>query len=106
MLTIFANVTYYFKIGTGPEDAFRMAPMAKKLAELIKKPVATVGDCIGPDVESAVSKMKDGDVLMLENARFYKDEEKNVPAFAEKMAKNMNVYVNDAFGTAHRVSYV
>ena len=86
----------------GVTETLRMAPMAKRLAELIKKPVHTVNDCIGPEVDAAVSKLKDGEVLMLENARFYKDEEKNVPEFAQKMAKNIKVYVNDAFGTAHR----
>ena len=76
--------------------------MAKRLGELIKKEVYTVGDCIGPDVDSAVAKLKSGDVLLLENARFYKEEEKNVPEFAQKLAKNATIYVNDAFGTAHR----
>lgn len=83
-------------------EKMRMAPMAKRLSELLKKPVQSVGDCIGPDVEAAASKLKAGDVLMLENARFYKDEEKNVPDFAAKMAKCAKIYVNDAFGTAHR----
>lgn len=83
-------------------EKMRMAPMAKRLGELINKPVATVGDCIGPDVDSAVSKMNGGDILMLENARFYKEETKNVPEFAEKLAKNAEIFVNDAFGTAHR----
>lgn len=86
----------------GVTETLRMAPMAKRLSELTNKPVQTVGDCIGPEVEAAISKLKDGEVLMLENARFYKDEEKNVPEFAQKMAKNIKVYVNDAFGTAHR----
>jgi phosphoglycerate kinase len=76
--------------------------MAARLGELIGKPVATVGDCIGDEVDAAVGKLGTGDVLMLENARFYKEEEKNVPEFAEKMAKNASIYVNDAFGTAHR----
>jgi 3-phosphoglycerate kinase len=83
-------------------DKMRMAPMATRLGELIGKPVATVGDCIGDEVDAAVGKLGSGDVLMLENARFYKEEEKNVPEFAEKMAKNASIYVNDAFGTAHR----
>lgn len=83
-------------------EKMRMAPMAARLGELLSKPVGTVQDCIGPEVDAAVGKMAAGDVLMLENARFYKEEEKNVPEFAEKMAKNATVYVNDAFGTAHR----
>lgn len=83
-------------------DKMRMAPMAVRLGELIGKPVHTVGDCVGPEVDAAVAKLKGGEVLMLENARFYKDEEKNVPEFAQKLAKNATIYVNDAFGTAHR----
>ena len=83
-------------------DAMRMTPMATRLGELIGKSVLTVGDCIGPEVDSAVASMKGGDVLMLENARFYKEETKNVPEFAEKLAKNASIFVNDAFGTAHR----
>ena len=84
------------------KEKMRMAPMAARLAELIGKPVATVKDCVGPEVDAAVAKMKGGDVLMLENARFYKEEEKNVPDFAQKLAKNATIFVNDAFGTAHR----
>lgn len=83
-------------------EKMRMAPMAKRLSELLKKPVQSVGDCIGPDVEASVSKLKGGDVLMLENARFYAQEEKNDPEFAAKLAKSAHIYVNDAFGTAHR----
>lgn len=83
-------------------EKMRMAPMGKRLSELIHQPVATVGDCIGPDVDAAVAKLNDGDVLLLENARFYKDEEKNIPEFAAKLAKNTKIFVNDAFGTAHR----
>jgi phosphoglycerate kinase len=83
-------------------EKMRMAPMAVRLGELLGKEVATVGDCIGADVDEAVATMKAGDILMLENARFYKEEEKNVPEFAEKLAKNATIFVNDAFGTAHR----
>jgi len=72
------------------------------LSELINKPVQTVKDTVGPEVDAAVAKLKDGDILVLENARFYKEEEKNVPEFAQKLAKGIKVYVNDAFGTAHR----
>jgi phosphoglycerate kinase len=83
-------------------DKMRMAPMAKRLGELMKKPVQTVGECVGADVDAAVAKMQSGDVLMLENARFHAEEEKNVPEFAAQLAKNSKIYVNDAFGTAHR----
>ena len=83
-------------------EKMRMAPMAKRLSELIKKPVITTNDCVGPEVDAAVAKMVGGDVLLLENARFYKEEEKNNADFAKKLAKNATIFVNDAFGTAHR----
>ncbi|MCU0641543.1 MAG: phosphoglycerate kinase [Candidatus Margulisbacteria bacterium] len=86
----------------GPDDKLRLAPVAKKLAELLPRPVAYVKDCIGPEVEKAVADLKSGSVLLLENVRFYKEEEKNDPAFAKKLAALADIYVNDAFGTAHR----
>jgi phosphoglycerate kinase len=64
--------------------------------------VSLVSDCIGEPVKTAVSAMKNGDVVLLENVRFYPEEEKNDKAFAEKLAANADVFVNDAFGTAHR----
>jgi phosphoglycerate kinase len=79
-----------------------LQPIAVELSELLGKPVAFVDDCIGEKVEKAVAAMKDGDVLLLENVRYYKEEEANDPAFAEKLAKVADVYVNDAFGAAHR----
>lgn len=86
----------------GPDDKLRLAPVAKRLSELMKKEVGYVKDCIGPEVEAAVSKMSEGDIILLENVRFYKEEEKNDPEFAKKLASLADVYVNDAFGTAHR----
>merc|ERR1711937_433229 len=83
-------------------EKMRMTAMATRLGELMNKSIATVPDCIGPEVDAAVDKMSGGDVLMLENARFYKEEEKNVPEFAEKLAAPADLFVNDAFGTAHR----
>lgn len=86
-------------------EKMRMAPMAQRLSELLDgKPVGTVKDCIGPEVEKAVQSMSGGDILMLENARFHSEEEKNESSFAKKLVAdtNANVYVNDAFGTAHR----
>ena len=77
------------------KEKMRMAPMAARLGELIGKPVATVKDCIGPDVDAAVAKMKSGDVLMLENARFYKEEEKNNSEFAQKLAKHATIFVRE-----------
>ena len=86
----------------GVTETLRMAPAAKRLAELTHQTVYTVNETVGPEVDAAVAKLKDGEILMLENARFTKDEEKNVPEFAQKLAKGIKVYVNDAFGTAHR----
>jgi phosphoglycerate kinase len=87
---------------SGPEDKLRLAPVADKLSKLIGKTIGYVKDCIGPEVEKAVAALKDGEILLLENVRFYKEEEKNDPAFAKKLADLAEVYVNDAFGTAHR----
>ena len=83
-------------------DAMRLTPVAARLSELLGKPVKKLDDCIGPEVEAAVAAMKPGDVVLLENLRFHGEEEKNDPAFAEKLAKLGDVWVNDAFGTAHR----
>lgn len=85
-----------------PEDQFRMAPVARRLQELLGRPVKTVGDCIGPEVEQAAKDLKPGEVLLLENLRFHPEEEKGDDAFAQKLASLGDVYVNDAFGTAHR----
>jgi len=86
----------------GPEDKFRLTPCAVRLTELLGKEVKKTDDCIGPEVEAAVKAMSNGDVLLLENVRFYKEEEKNDPEFAKKLASVADLYVNDAFGTAHR----
>jgi phosphoglycerate kinase len=84
------------------EPSMSLRPVAAKLADLLGCPVAFVDDCIGEKVEKTVSVMKPGDVVLLENVRYYKEEEANDPAFAEKLAKVADVYVNDAFGAAHR----
>ena len=84
------------------EPSMSLAPVAVKLSELLGKPVAFAADCIGPVAEAAVAALKDGDVLLLENVRYYNEEESNDPAFAEKLAKVADMYVNDAFGAAHR----
>lgn len=86
----------------GPEDKLRLGPIAKMLSQLMGKNIGYVKDCIGPEVEAAVAALKDGEILLLENVRFYKEEEKNDPEFAKKLAALADVYVNDAFGTAHR----
>ena len=84
------------------QDSMRLTPAAERLSELLGKPVKKLDDCIGDDVKKAVMAMKDGDVILLENLRFHPEEEKNDPVFAKKLASLGEVYVNDAFGTAHR----
>lgn len=86
----------------GPEDKYRLTPVGTRLSELLGKPVVKTNDCIGDEATAAVNAMQPGDVVLLENVRFYKEEEKNDPAFAEKLASVADLYVNDAFGTAHR----
>ena len=85
-----------------PEDKFRLTPVAKRLSELLGKQVATTRDCIGPEAEAAAKALKSGDVLLLENLRFHAEEEKNGSDFSKALASLAEVYVNDAFGTAHR----
>jgi phosphoglycerate kinase len=79
-----------------------MAPIAKRLSQITKLPVSTVSDCIGADVERAVNTLKEGDILLLENIRFHAEEEANDPSFAQALARLADIYVDDAFGTAHR----
>ncbi|MBR3671109.1 MAG: phosphoglycerate kinase [Spirochaetia bacterium] len=81
---------------------FSMAPIGKRFAELLGKPVKVAPDVIGPEVEKEVKALKAGEVLLLENVRFYPDEEANNPDYAKALASFGDVYVNDAFGTAHR----
>lgn len=85
-----------------PDPRFSLAPVAKRLRRLLNKEVTFAPDCIGSRVENIVSKMKEGDVLLLENLRFHPEEEKNDEEFARSLAKLADVYVNDAFGAAHR----
>lgn len=84
------------------QDAMRLTPVAERLSELLGKKVTKLDKCVGEKVKKTVSKMKDGDVVLLENLRFHAEEEKNDPGFAEKLASLGEIYVNDAFGTAHR----
>ncbi|HHX45344.1 MAG TPA: phosphoglycerate kinase [Chloroflexi bacterium] len=83
-------------------EAMRLTPVAQRLGELLGRPVTTLDDCVGPEVEAAVQAAKPGDVVLLENLRFHPEEEKNDPAFAKRLAALGDVFVNDAFGTAHR----
>lgn len=84
------------------EPEFSLAPVAKRLSELLKQNVELLSDCIGPEVESKVKSLKDGQVTLLENLRFHKEEEKNDPVFSKQLASLAEFYVNDAFGAAHR----
>lgn len=83
-------------------EELRLTEVGKHLAELLGKPVKKLDDCVGPEVEAAVAEMKEGDVVLLENVRFYPQEEKNDVHFAKELARLGDIYVNDAFGTAHR----
>src|SRR5216110_3239499 len=84
------------------EPSMSLRPVAAKLADMIHRPVAFVDDCIGGKVEKTAEALRPGDILLLENVRYYHEEEENDPVFAEKLAKVADVYVNDAFGAAHR----
>ena len=86
----------------GPEPKYSLKPTVDRLSQLLGKPVQFATDSIGPEVEKQANNLKDGEVLVLENVRFHPEEEKNDPNFARQLAKLGDVYVNDAFGTAHR----
>jgi phosphoglycerate kinase len=88
--------------GVGFEAEFSLKPAAEALAKLLGRPVQTAPDCVGPEVEARAKALQPGEVLMLENTRFHKGEEKNDPDLARQMAALGDVYVNDAFGSAHR----
>ncbi len=85
-----------------PTPEFSLRPVAKRLGELLGAPVAFANDCVGPEAEAAVAALLPGQVLMLENLRFHAEEEANDPEFSRKLAALADLYVNDAFGTAHR----
>ena len=88
--------------GTGFEEAFSLRPAALRLSELLGKPVVFAGDTVGEDAQAKAAALRDGDVLLLENLRFDKREKKNDLGFCQELASLADVYVNDAFGTAHR----
>ena len=83
-------------------ENLRNVPVATHLSRLIETPVRSVGDCVGPEAEAAAAGLEPGELLMLENVRFHAGEEENDPAFAQQLARLADVYVSDAFGTAHR----
>ncbi len=84
------------------EPSMSLRPVAVKLQEMLGKPVAFVGDCVGSEAEQAANALKTGEILLLENVRYYNEEEANEAGFAEKLSRLADVYVNDAFGAAHR----
>jgi phosphoglycerate kinase len=86
----------------GPDEANSLKPIALVVTQHLGKPVAFASDCIGELAKAAIAKMRDGDVLLLENTRFHKGEEKNDPAFVDALAELGDIYVNDAFSAAHR----
>ncbi|MBR8833154.1 MAG: phosphoglycerate kinase [Stigonema ocellatum SAG 48.90 = DSM 106950] len=86
----------------GVDDKLRLTPVAKRLSELLGEEVIKTDDSIGDEVAAGVGALQNGQVLLLENVRFYKEEEQNDKEFAKKLAENADLYVNDAFGTAHR----
>ena len=84
------------------KEALRLTPVAKRLSELLGQEVTKCDDCIGEEVAATINKMSNGQVALLENLRFHSEEEKNDPEFAKALASNADLYVNEAFGTAHR----
>ena len=86
----------------GPEPKYSLAPAAARLSELLGQPVPLIADCVGPVAEEAAAAMFPGQAILLENVRFHPEEEKNDPVFAQKMSVLADIYVNDAFGSAHR----
>ena len=86
----------------GPEDRFSLSHIVNQLSHLLNRPVQFANDCIGSEAIDKASNLQSGEVLLLENLRFYSEETKGDSAFAKKLASLADVYVNDAFGTAHR----
>lgn len=86
----------------GVDDKLRLNPVAKRLSELLGQEALKCDDCVGEEVAAKIGTMQNGQVLLLENVRFHPEEEKNEPEFAKQLAANADLYVNDAFGTAHR----
>jgi phosphoglycerate kinase len=84
------------------QDSMRLRPVAERLSQLLKMPVPVTGDALGVGTEDAIKRLKPGECILLENLRFHSEEEKNDPEFAKALASYADVYVNDAFGTAHR----
>ncbi len=86
----------------GPDPKLSLEPVAWRLGELVERDVRLLPDSVGPGVHEAITRLRPGDVVLLENVRFHAEEEKNDPAFAKALASGYDLYVNDAFGAAHR----
>ncbi len=86
----------------GPDDSLRMDPVAERLADLLGAPVMKLDDCVGSEVEARLAELPEGGVALLENSRFHPEEKQNDPKFAAALARLADIFVNDAFGTAHR----
>ena len=86
----------------GPDPVFVMDPVAERLSELLEQPVRKLDDCVGPEIEKAAQDLQPGQVILLENTRFHKEEKSNDPEFSKQLASLGEVFVNDAFGTVHR----
>ncbi|MEX1170718.1 MAG: phosphoglycerate kinase, partial [Chloroflexota bacterium] len=84
------------------QDGLRLRPVGERLTQLLRRNVPVTGDALGVGTEDAIKRLRAGEVLLLENLRFHAEEERNDPAFAAKLASYADIYVNDAFGTAHR----
>jgi phosphoglycerate kinase len=95
-------ISHFGRPKGAPDCEFSLRPVADRLSRLLGRPVAFATDCIGPAAEKAVSALNAGDIAVLENLRFHKGEEKNDPAFAQALARLGDIYVDDAFSTAHR----
>jgi phosphoglycerate kinase len=95
-------LTSHFGRPKGVDDKYRLTPVAKRLSELLGQTVNKTDDCIGEETAAQVAALQDGQVILLENVRFHPEEEKNDPEFAKQLASVADLYVNDAFGTAHR----
>jgi phosphoglycerate kinase len=85
-----------------PVPKFSLAPVAKRLSRLLDKQVGMAADCVGPDVKRLIEAMKPGEVVLLENLRFHPEEEKNDDGFAKELASFADIFIDDAFGNAHR----
>ncbi|PRW58440.1 phosphoglycerate kinase [Chlorella sorokiniana] len=95
-------VTSHLGRPKGPEKKSSLDPVAKRMSELLGQEVALAPDCVGEAVKAQIKGMQDGQILLLENVRWHPEEEKNDPEFAKQLAEGCDIYVNDAFGTAHR----